>query len=113
MADDFDFGDKVPPSFDRMGKAMKDTEAKGFNPEDCSTKEKEARLQEEDEERETEARNIETKFEIFGLITFLAQNLNTLEPFMVSRGMGSKLQPPRYLRQVLTGHEVVIEDKSF
>ncbi|KAJ7972428.1 DNA-binding protein S1FA-like [Quillaja saponaria] len=27
MADEFDFGDKVPPSFDRM-----DGEAKGFNP---------------------------------------------------------------------------------
>ncbi|XP_043700738.1 DNA-binding protein S1FA-like isoform X1 [Telopea speciosissima] len=32
MADDFDFGDKVPPSFDRMGNAMKDAETKGFNP---------------------------------------------------------------------------------
>ncbi|KAK0583820.1 hypothetical protein LWI29_003482 [Acer saccharum] len=25
-------GDKVPPSFDRMGKVIKDAEAKGFNP---------------------------------------------------------------------------------
>ncbi|XP_042503403.1 DNA-binding protein S1FA-like [Macadamia integrifolia] len=32
MAEDFDFGDKVPPSFDHMGNAMKDAEAKGFNP---------------------------------------------------------------------------------
>ncbi|XP_043706691.1 DNA-binding protein S1FA-like isoform X1 [Telopea speciosissima] len=32
MSEDFDFADKVPPSFDRMGKAMKDAEAKGFNP---------------------------------------------------------------------------------
>ncbi|XP_042475645.1 DNA-binding protein S1FA-like [Macadamia integrifolia] len=32
MADEFDFSDNVPPSFDRMGNAMKDAEAKGFNP---------------------------------------------------------------------------------
>lgn len=32
MSDEFEFADKVPPSFDRMGKVIKDAEAKGFNP---------------------------------------------------------------------------------
>ncbi|KAJ4704858.1 putative DNA-binding protein S1FA [Melia azedarach] len=32
MDDEFEFADKVPPSFDRMGKVIKDAEAKGFNP---------------------------------------------------------------------------------
>ncbi|KAK4281460.1 hypothetical protein QN277_012952 [Acacia crassicarpa] len=32
MADDFDFDDKVPPSFDRVGDVIKNSEAKGFNP---------------------------------------------------------------------------------
>ncbi|KAJ4979901.1 hypothetical protein NE237_010681 [Protea cynaroides] len=32
MDDNTDFGDKIPPSFDRMGNAMKDAGAKGFNP---------------------------------------------------------------------------------
>ncbi|XP_010264750.1 PREDICTED: DNA-binding protein S1FA [Nelumbo nucifera] len=32
MADDFEFSDKVPPSFERVGNVIKDAEAKGFNP---------------------------------------------------------------------------------
>ncbi|KAI4349177.1 hypothetical protein L6164_009805 [Bauhinia variegata] len=32
MADDFDFADKVPPSFDHVGDVLKNSEAKGFNP---------------------------------------------------------------------------------
>ncbi|KAI4300250.1 hypothetical protein L6164_033647 [Bauhinia variegata] len=32
MADDFEFADKVPPSFDRVGDVLKNSEAKGFNP---------------------------------------------------------------------------------
>ncbi|KAB1220343.1 DNA-binding protein S1FA1 [Morella rubra] len=32
MEDEFEFADKVPPSFDRMGDAIKNAEAKGFNP---------------------------------------------------------------------------------
>ncbi|KAG2690224.1 hypothetical protein I3843_09G174100 [Carya illinoinensis] len=32
MDEEFDFADKVPPSFDRMGNVIKDAEAKGFNP---------------------------------------------------------------------------------
>ncbi|XP_018847883.1 DNA-binding protein S1FA-like [Juglans regia] len=32
MDEEFDFTDKVPPSFDRMGNVIKDAEAKGFNP---------------------------------------------------------------------------------
>ncbi|KAJ0028823.1 hypothetical protein Pint_35591 [Pistacia integerrima] len=32
MDDDFEFGDKVPPSFDRMRDAVKNAQAKGFNP---------------------------------------------------------------------------------
>ncbi|XP_044499309.1 DNA-binding protein S1FA-like isoform X1 [Mangifera indica] len=32
MDDDFEFADKVPPSFDSMQDAVKNAEAKGFNP---------------------------------------------------------------------------------
>ena len=32
MADDFDFADKVPPSFDRVGNVIKDSGSKAFNP---------------------------------------------------------------------------------
>ncbi|XP_041023550.1 DNA-binding protein S1FA-like [Juglans microcarpa x Juglans regia] len=32
MDEEFDFTDKVPPSFDRMENVIKDAEAKGFNP---------------------------------------------------------------------------------
>ncbi|XP_057953506.1 DNA-binding protein S1FA-like [Malania oleifera] len=32
MDDEFEFADKVPPSFERMGDAIKNAEAKGFNP---------------------------------------------------------------------------------
>ncbi|XP_061350554.1 DNA-binding protein S1FA-like [Gastrolobium bilobum] len=32
MADDFEFADKVPPSFDRVGNVIKDSASKGFNP---------------------------------------------------------------------------------
>ncbi|XP_010253578.1 PREDICTED: DNA-binding protein S1FA-like [Nelumbo nucifera] len=32
MAEDFEFSDKVPPSFEHGGNVMKDAEAKGFNP---------------------------------------------------------------------------------
>ncbi|CAN1805481.1 DNA-binding protein S1FA2 [Linum perenne] len=32
MSDDFEFADHSTPSFERMGKAMKNAEAKGFNP---------------------------------------------------------------------------------
>ncbi|KAK7345589.1 hypothetical protein VNO77_16195 [Canavalia gladiata] len=31
MADDFEFADKVPPSFDRVGNVIQDS-SKGFNP---------------------------------------------------------------------------------
>ncbi|XP_018850185.1 DNA-binding protein S1FA-like [Juglans microcarpa x Juglans regia] len=32
MDDEYEFADKVPPSFDRVGDMIKDAEAKGFNP---------------------------------------------------------------------------------
>ncbi|CBI32704.3 hypothetical protein AAG906_014457 [Vitis piasezkii] len=32
MDDEFEFAEKVPPSFDRMENMVKDAEAKGFNP---------------------------------------------------------------------------------
>ncbi|KAK9279111.1 hypothetical protein L1049_012786 [Liquidambar formosana] len=32
MEDEFEFGDKVPPSFERMGNVINDAEVKGFNP---------------------------------------------------------------------------------
>ncbi|CBI16284.3 hypothetical protein VitviT2T_007992 [Vitis vinifera] len=32
MEEDFEFADKVPPSFERMGNVIKDADAKGFNP---------------------------------------------------------------------------------
>ncbi|XP_027366521.1 DNA-binding protein S1FA-like isoform X1 [Abrus precatorius] len=32
MADDYEFVDKVPPSFDRVGNVIKDSSSKGFNP---------------------------------------------------------------------------------
>ncbi|XP_022143745.1 DNA-binding protein S1FA-like [Momordica charantia] len=32
MDDDFEFGDKVPPSVHRMGKVIRDADAGGFNP---------------------------------------------------------------------------------
>ncbi|XP_057438359.1 DNA-binding protein S1FA-like [Lotus japonicus] len=32
MADDFEFSDKVPPSFDRVGNVVKDSGSQGLNP---------------------------------------------------------------------------------
>ncbi|KAG2685651.1 hypothetical protein I3843_10G128000 [Carya illinoinensis] len=32
MDDEYEFADKVPPSFDRVGDMIKNAEAKGFNP---------------------------------------------------------------------------------
>ncbi|XP_057984182.1 DNA-binding protein S1FA-like [Malania oleifera] len=32
MDDEFEFADKVPPSFDTVGNTIKDAGAKGFNP---------------------------------------------------------------------------------